>query len=171
MVCLVLELVGPWVVLGFSLDMEAFDELLLSKTMGCFSGCLMSSASIQKLFCGIYSVFKCSFDEFVGEKVVSLSYFSAILGPPLDFLLIIESNVETYNYNFGFFYFFFLGLFVFISCILKLCYRVHLHLRLLCSLDILILFFIIESLCLSPIIFFVLKFILILIKHLQIFFF
>ena len=44
---------------------------LLSKTMGCFSGCLMSSAVIQKLFCGIYSVFKCSFDEFVGEKVVS----------------------------------------------------------------------------------------------------
>jgi len=33
----------------------------------------------------------------VGEKVVSLSYFSAILGPPLYFLLIIESNVETYN--------------------------------------------------------------------------
>ena len=55
---------------------------LLSKTMGCFSGCLMSSASIQKLFCGIYSVFKCSFDEFVGEKVVSPSYSSAILAPP-----------------------------------------------------------------------------------------
>ena len=46
---------------------------LLSKTLGCFSGCLMSSAGIQKLFCGIYSAFKCSFDEFVGEKVVSLS--------------------------------------------------------------------------------------------------
>ena len=29
MVCLALELVGPWVVLGFSLGMEAFDELLL----------------------------------------------------------------------------------------------------------------------------------------------
>ena len=28
MVCLALELVGPWVVLGFSVDMEAFDELL-----------------------------------------------------------------------------------------------------------------------------------------------
>ena len=51
---------------------------LISKTMGCSSGCLMSSASIQKLFCGIYSVFKCSFDEFVGEKVVSPSYSSAI---------------------------------------------------------------------------------------------
>ena len=28
MVCLSLELVGPWVVLGFSVGMEAFDELL-----------------------------------------------------------------------------------------------------------------------------------------------
>ena len=54
---------------------------LLSKTMGCLSGCLISSASIQKLFCGIWSVFKCSFDEFVGEKVVSLSHSSTILGP------------------------------------------------------------------------------------------
>ena len=28
MVCLTLELVGAWVVLGFSVGMEAFDELL-----------------------------------------------------------------------------------------------------------------------------------------------
>ena len=53
--------------------------------LGCFSGCLMSSAGIQKLFCGIYSALTCSFDEFVEEKVVSLSYSSAILGPPLSF--------------------------------------------------------------------------------------
>ena len=52
---------------------------LFLKTMICFSGCLMSSASIQKLFCGIYSALKCSFDEFVGEKVVSPSYSSSIL--------------------------------------------------------------------------------------------
>ena len=50
--------------------------------LGCFSGCLMSSAGIQKLFCGIYWAFKCSFDEFVGEKVFSPSYSSAILAPP-----------------------------------------------------------------------------------------
>ena len=56
---------------------------LILKKMGCFSGCLMSSAGIEKLFCGIYSVFKCSFDEYVGEKVVSPSYSSAILGQPL----------------------------------------------------------------------------------------
>ena len=49
--------------------------------MGCFSGCLMSSAGIQKLFCGIYWAFKCSF-EFVGEKVFSPSYSSTILAPP-----------------------------------------------------------------------------------------
>ena len=55
---------------------------LLLKTMGCLSGCLMSSASIQMLFCVIYSAFKCSFDEFVGEKLVSPSYSPAILGPP-----------------------------------------------------------------------------------------
>ena len=54
---------------------------LLSKTVGCLSRCLMSSASIEKLFCGICPAFKCSFDEFVGEKVVSLSYSSTILGP------------------------------------------------------------------------------------------
>ena len=29
MVCLVLGLVGPWVELGFSVGMEAFEELLL----------------------------------------------------------------------------------------------------------------------------------------------
>ena len=44
---------------------------LFLKPMICFSGCLMSSASIQKLFCGIYSALKCSFDEFLREKVIS----------------------------------------------------------------------------------------------------
>ena len=55
---------------------------LFLKTMGCLSGCLVSSDSVQKLFCWICSAFKCSFDEFVGEKVVSQSYSSAILAPP-----------------------------------------------------------------------------------------
>ena len=57
--------------------------LFVLKRMTHFSGCLMSSDSIQKLFCEIYSALKCSFDEFVREKVVSSSYSSAILGPPL----------------------------------------------------------------------------------------
>ena len=64
--------------LFFSLSLSfIFFSYLLSKTMGCLSGCPMSSASIQKLFCGIYSAFECSFNEFVGEKVVSVSYSSA----------------------------------------------------------------------------------------------
>ena len=32
----------------------------------------------SEVVCGIYLVFKCSFDEFVGEKVVSPSYSSTI---------------------------------------------------------------------------------------------
>ena len=56
---------------------------LLSKTVGCFSGHLMSSASDQKLFCEVCSAFNCSFNEFVGEKVVSPSYSSTILAPPV----------------------------------------------------------------------------------------
>ena len=51
---------------------------LLSKRMGCLSGCLVSSASIQMLFCGSCATFKGSFDEFMGEKVVSPSYSSTI---------------------------------------------------------------------------------------------
>ena len=62
--------------------------------LDCFSGCLMSSAGIQKLFCGIYSAFKCSFDEFVGEKVFSPSYSSAILAPPHCRLLFFQSSSE-----------------------------------------------------------------------------
>ena len=55
---------------------------LFLKTMVCFSGCLMSSASLQKLFCGVCSALKCSFEEFVREKVDFPSYSSTILGPP-----------------------------------------------------------------------------------------
>ena len=42
---------------------------LLFKIMGCLYGYLVSSASVQKLFCGSCLAFKWSFDEFVGEKV------------------------------------------------------------------------------------------------------
>ena len=50
---------------------------ILSKTMHYLSGHLVSSVNVQKLFCGICSVFKRSFDESLREKVVSLSYSSA----------------------------------------------------------------------------------------------
>ena len=68
---------------------------LLSNTMGCFSGCLMSSAGIQKLFCGIYSAFKCSFDEFFWEKVVSLFCSSGILGLPPNFIFFFFLQSST----------------------------------------------------------------------------
>ena len=73
-------------------------EFLLSpfEDLGCFTGFLMSSAGIQKLFCGIYSAFKCSFDEFVGEKVFSPSYSSAILAPPPNAIIL---NEMTYHFN------------------------------------------------------------------------
>ena len=68
---------------------------------GQLSGCLMSSASIQKLFCGICSAFKCSFDEFVGEQVVSPSYFSTILGPPTSVPeLIVSTWRPVFNHEF-----------------------------------------------------------------------
>ena len=65
---------------------------LLSKMMGCFSGRLMSSASDQKLFCEVRSAFKCSFDEFVGEKVVSPSYSCAIFHNQFLFPSFLESS-------------------------------------------------------------------------------
>ena len=54
---------------------------LLLKRMGCLSRCLVFT-SIQKLFCGSCWAFKWSFDEFVGEKVVSPSFSSTILRCP-----------------------------------------------------------------------------------------
>ena len=69
---------------------------LLLKTMGCFSGQLMSSASDQKLFCDICSAFNCSFNESVGEKVVSPSYSSTILAPPLVYFLNNCFHIKQY---------------------------------------------------------------------------
>ena len=71
---------------------------LLSKTWVA-SGCLMSSAGIQKLFCGIYSAFKCFFDEFVGEKVFSPSYSSVILAPP-PALIFLTDSFPTSDFDF-----------------------------------------------------------------------
>ena len=79
-----------------SLFLSYIFSYLFLKTTSCFSGCLMSSAGIQKLFCGIYSALKCSFDEFVGEKVVSPSYSSTILGPPLLMSSLYEHSSVLY---------------------------------------------------------------------------
>ena len=84
----------------FSLFIFYILSYLLSKTMGSLSWCLMSSANIQKSFCGICSPFKCSFDEFVGKKVVSLSYSSAIVGlPPA--VIFFPRNVLMFLSGFG----------------------------------------------------------------------
>ena len=85
--------------LGWSSILTSFVSLFIfyifsylhSKTIDCFSVCLMSSESIQKLFCGIYSVFKYSFDEFVRKKVVSPPYSSTTLGPSLFSRYFVES--------------------------------------------------------------------------------
>ena len=65
---------------------------LFLKTMVCFSGCLMSSASLQKLFCGVCSALKCSFEEFVREKVVFPSYSSTIFSTPTNILISVFVN-------------------------------------------------------------------------------
>ena len=65
----------------------------LLKTTGCFSGRLMTSASDQKLFCEVCSALGYSFDEFVGECVVSPSCSSAILAPP-PYILFFNCTVD-----------------------------------------------------------------------------
>lgn len=70
---------------------------LLSKTMGCFSGYLMSSAGFHKLFCGIYSAFKCSFDKFVVERVVFSSYSSTVLAPLPEIIFLKKSFLSVLN--------------------------------------------------------------------------
>ena len=57
----------------------------------------MSAASDQKLFCEISSAFNCSFDEFVGEKVVSLSYCYAILARPTRDVLIASISLLMFH--------------------------------------------------------------------------
>ena len=47
MVCLALELVGPWVVLGFSVGVEAFDELLLLMLPGVRSFLVFSGFGLK----------------------------------------------------------------------------------------------------------------------------
>ena len=53
---------------------------LLLKRLGCIFGCLVFSASVQKIFCGSFPAFKWTFDEFVADKVLSPSYSSTVLG-------------------------------------------------------------------------------------------
>ena len=53
----------------------------------------------SEVVCGIYSVFKCSFDEFVGKKMVSPSYSSAILGPPPQFPIFFLKSTMIFTFK------------------------------------------------------------------------
>ena len=57
MVCLALELVGPWVVLGFSVGMEAFDELLSINVPGVRSSLVFSGFGLKPPAFGFQSYF------------------------------------------------------------------------------------------------------------------
>ena len=79
---------------------------LLLKTMGCLSGCLMSSASIQKLFCRICSAFKCSFNEFVGgESGLPVLFFCHLRTAPLFspfFMKMVELEITAGEWKSGY---------------------------------------------------------------------
>ena len=68
---------------------------LILKRLVFLSGYLRSSVNIQKLFCGSCSTFRSFFDVFMGEKVISLSYFSSIFGAPSKVLSIVL--LKTYK--------------------------------------------------------------------------
>ena len=55
---------------------------LILRRLACLFGSLGSSASIQKVFCGNCPTSRCIFDVTVKEKMISLSYSSAILKVP-----------------------------------------------------------------------------------------
>ena len=93
--------------------------LLSFEENGLPSGCLVSSARVQRLFCCVCSVFKWSFDEFVVEKVVSPYYSSAILGPPLKINFLKGShhsdNISIRSAYIWFFIYFISFMFSFLS--------------------------------------------------------
>ena len=57
MVCLALELVGPWVVLGFTVGMEAFGELLSLMFPGVRSSLMFSGFGLKPPASGFQSYF------------------------------------------------------------------------------------------------------------------
>ena len=97
---------------------------LPSKTMGCFSGRLVSAASDQKLFCKLCSPFCCSFNEFVEEKVITRSYSSAILTPPPQLIFIY---IHTHIYMEIFFIYLYLTLHFSSFFLFFLCLTIFVH--------------------------------------------
>ena len=66
--------------------------------MGCFSGCLMSSASIRSCFVEFAQCLNVLLINLWGEKVVSLSYSSAILGLPPNLALLKGDLFYIHDY-------------------------------------------------------------------------
>ena len=61
MVCLALELVGPWLVLGFSVGMEALDELLSINVPWVRSSLVFSGFGLKPTASGFQSYFYSNF--------------------------------------------------------------------------------------------------------------
>ena len=64
MVCLALKLVGPWVVLGLSVGMEALDELLSIMVPGVRSSLVFSRFGLKPPASGFQSYFYSSLKTF-----------------------------------------------------------------------------------------------------------
>ena len=88
--------------LSFCLYLSSY---LIPKRLLCLSGYLVSSASVQKLFCGSCTTCRWSFDVFVKEKMVSQSYSFTILDPSSG-LVLLSVCCKYLHPGFCFFFFF-----------------------------------------------------------------
>ena len=68
---------------------------LISKKMGCLSGCLMSTPAFRSCFVEFAQCSNVLLTNLLGEKMVSPSYSSTILGPPLGRSL--EKKMATHS--------------------------------------------------------------------------
>ena len=77
-----------------SLFMFYILSYFLSKRMACLSGCLCPPPVFRSCFVEVAQHSRWSFDEFVGERVVSPFYSSTILGPPSYMSILIETGMS-----------------------------------------------------------------------------
>ena len=98
--------------LSFCLYLSSY---LIPKRLLCLSGYLVSSSSVQKLFCGSCSTCRWSFDVFVKEKMVSQSYSFTILDHSSG-LVLLSVWCKFLHPGFWVFFFFWFFCFFFIFC-------------------------------------------------------
>ena len=84
-----LNILGSMMVKGGHVVM---DDPLFGLGVWCYP---FHQACLSEVVCELCSPFNCSFDEFVGEKVVSPSYSSTILAPPLQACLSDDAQLRT----------------------------------------------------------------------------